>query len=318
VRHLRMLGGVALLAIVATALFAVPAMAKKSPYNENTWGQYKACPYEKEYSEVTDCFAGITAGGSEGGFFEYGLIKVKLNKPISLQGGFKGAGSEIEVVPATHGYETLESPEFAVTKGLKVITPLIQEEAEWPQSLKESFKAALKAKEGTANIKIEMAGNECFEVPGCLDTESILFEEGTAFRLPLKVKITSPWLTTLGGSGPCLIGNDENPIHINLTTSGAGRAGTFSANEEFTNLNFANTKLVDVGWHIPKVSGASGCGNAENEAFIDKALNIALEVEYPQGAELTGKKGLVVLTGGTHDAAKSAVVTTGFESGELP
>ena len=185
---------------------------------------------------------------------------------------------------------------------------MIQEEAGWPR-LKESFKAAVKAKETAANIKIEMAGNECFEVPGCLDTESILFEEGTAFRLPLKVKVTNSWLTSLGGSGPCLIGNDENPIHINLTTSGAGRAGNFSANEEFTNLNFSNTKLVDVGWHIPKVSGASGCGNAENEAYLDKALNLALEIEYPEGAELANKKGLVVLTGGTHDAAKNGVVT---------
>jgi hypothetical protein len=307
-----------LVAIVASALFAVPALAKKSQYTQKTWGQYKACPYEDAYAEDTDCFAGITAGGGEGGFFEYGTIKVKLNKSITLQGGFKGAGAGIEVLPATHGYETLESPEFPVTKGLKVITPLIQEEAAWPQSLKESFKAATKAKEGTADIKIEMAGNECFEVPGCLDTESILFEEGTAFRLPLKVKITSPWLVTLGGTGPCVIGSDENPIHINLTTSGAGRAGNFVANEEFTNLYFANTKLVDVGWHIPKVSGATGCGNSENEAYIDKALDLALELEYPEGAELTNKKGLVVLTGGTHDAAKEGVVTEGVASGEIP
>ena len=111
-RHLRMLGGGLLVAMMATALFAVPALAKKSPYNEHTWAQYKACPYEAEYSEVTDCFAGITAGGGEGGFFEYGTVKVKLDQSIRLQGGFRGGGSSIEVVPATHGYETLESLNF--------------------------------------------------------------------------------------------------------------------------------------------------------------------------------------------------------------
>jgi hypothetical protein len=316
VRHVRMLGVGLMTALVACAILALPALAK-DPFNQNTWGQYKACPYEAPYSEVTDCFAGITNGGAGGGFFEYGHIKVKLDKSISLHGGFKGAGSEIEVVPARAGYETLEAPELKVQKGLKVLTKEIQKEAEWPQALQESYKAAVKNKEGSVSAKIEMAGTECFTVPGCLDTESILFEEGTAFRLPLKVKITSPWLTTLGGSGPCEVGSDENPIHINLTTSGAGRAGAFLANEAFTNLYFDNTKLVDTDWHISQASGATGCGNAEFESYIDKALNIALEVESPQGTELP-KKGIVVLAGSTHDAAKEGVVTEGIASGEIP
>jgi hypothetical protein len=315
VRLVRMLIIGLLAALVASAMLALPALAK-DPYNQNTWGQYKACPYEEPYENVTDCFAGITSGGANGGYFEYGHIKVKLSQSVRLQGGFKGGGSAIEVVPATHGYETLESPELKVQKGIKVISKLIQQEAEWPQALEESYKEALKNKESAVFVKIEMAGNECFEVPGCLDTENILFEQGTAFRLPLKVKITGPWLEKLGG-GPCLIGNDENPIHINLTTEGAGRAGNFLANEQFTNLYFSQTKLVDLGWHIPKVSGASGCGGAEFESYVDKALNLALEIEYPEGGEIP-KTGIVVLQGSTHDGAKEGVVTEGVESGEIP
>lgn len=314
-RQIRVVLGM-LVALSALGLGTAGSAFAKEAYTQNTWGQYKACPYEEPYEDVTDCFAGITAGGGNGGFFEYGHIKVKLSKPIKLQGGFKGGGASIEVVPATHGYETLEAPELKVEKGIKVLTKEIQQEAEWPQSLKESFKEATKNKESAVYAKIEMAGTECFTVPGCLDTENILFEEGTAFRLPLKVKLTGPWLEKLGG-GPCEVGNDENPIHINLTTEGAGRAGSFYANEEFTNLYFANTKLVDFGWHIPKVSGASGCGGSEYESYVDKALNLALEIEYPEGGERP-KTGVVELEGSTHDAAKEAVESEGVASGEIP
>jgi hypothetical protein len=131
-----------------------------------------------------------------------------------------------------------------------------------------------------------------------------------AFRLPLKVKVTSPWLEKLGG-GPCLIGSDENPIHINLTTAGGGRSGELLFNEEFTNLDLKNTKLVDLGWHITPASGPKGCGG-EYETYVDDALSRALEV---QNASRTG---IVVLQGNTHDAAASAVLSEGFASGELP
>lgn len=310
-RHLRMVGA-CLIAVLALGAIAAATASAKDPYNQNTWGQYKPCPYElyTEGEQITDCFAGITEGGGKGGFFEYGNIKVKLNQTIKLQGGFKGESASIEVVPAAHGYETLEAPPLKVTGGIAVLTKQIQQSAEWPQALKDSWKEAKKNKEATVFAKIEMAGNECYEVPGCLDTENILFEEGVAFRLPLKVKVTSPWLEKLGG-GPCLIGNDENPIHINLTTAGGGRSGELLFNEEFTNLDLKNTKLVDLGWHISPASGPKGCGG-EYETYVDDALSRALEV---QNASRTG---IVVLQGNTHDAAASAVLSEGFASGELP
>jgi hypothetical protein len=307
-----------LIAVFAVAaLVAGPAFAAKSPYTVDTWGQYKACPYDNP--EAENCFAGITEGGSKGGFFEYGKVKVNLNQPVALHGGYKGAGSEIEVIPAREGYETLEAPPLKVSGGLSVITKQIQKSAEWPEALQQSFKEAKKNKENAVYAKIEMAGNECYEVPGCLNTEDLLFEEGVAFRLPLKVKVTSPWLEKLGG-GPCEIGNDANPIHINLTTQGAGRSGELAFNEpNFLSLAIKNTKLVDLGWHIPVASGAKGCGG-EYEKYVDRALNIALEVEYAgeEGSEKVGRTGIVVLQGSTFNGSIEGVTTEGFESGELP
>ncbi len=317
-RHVRMriLGLGLITALVAAAIGAGSAWASKDPFTNNTWGQYKGCPFENE--ELTDCFYGRTAGGSEGGEFKYGHVTVKLSKPVIIQGGFKGAGSTIEVAPATHGFESLESPELTVSKGLAVITPQIEEQAEWPQALKESFNAAKKAKETKAFVKIETAGDECFTVPGCLDTEDLLFEEGTAFRLALKVKVTNSWLAKLGGV--CQIGSDEHPIMQHLSSEGAGRAGELSFSEEFTNLELKGSELVDTSWHIPLASGANGCGGPENEKYLDRALNLALEVAGGNGEEFerTGKTGITWLTGDLHDAARAAVVTEGVESGEIP
>jgi hypothetical protein len=259
---------------------------------------------------VTDCFAGITAGGGKGGFFEYGKVHVSLNKSIYLHGGFKGAGSEIEVVPATHGYETLEAPALPVRKGLALFTKQVQKEAEWPQALIESFKEAKRNHETAAFAQIELAGTELFEVTGSLDTENILFEEGPGFRLPLKVKVTSPWLEKLGG-GPCLIGSDAHPILQLLTSEGEGRSGELKFNEQFTNLDLHENKLVDIGWHIEEASKPTGCGGSEYETYIDNALSYVLEVS-------PHRTGITILQGDVHDAAKNGVVSEGVESGEIP
>jgi hypothetical protein len=312
-RHARMAGLGLLGALLLIEIGAGSALAK-DPYTVNTWGQYKYCDYENyPGGELTDCFAGITNGGGKGGFFEYGKVHVKLNQSIYLHGSFKGAGPEIEVEPAVHGGETLEAPPLKVRGGITLFSKALQEQEEWPAALSESWKAAKKAKEKDVYVKIEMAGNECYEVPGCLDTENILFEEGVAFRLPLKVKVTGPWLETLGG-GPCYIGSDEHPIHINLTTEGAGAAGELSFSEEFTQINLAQSKLVDLGWKIEPESGPKGCGGAY-ESYIDAALENLLEMSGYVGA---GRSGIVVLQGNLHDAAISVVQEEGEASGEIP
>jgi hypothetical protein len=316
VRHVRMLGLCLVAVFAVSAVFAASALAKKDPYTVNTWAQYKHCPYEDV--EVTDCFYGRTSGGKEGGEFKYGHVSVKLKYPIVIQGGFKGVNPNVEVSPELkEGGSTLEDTEpEPVARGLKVITPKIQEEAEWPEALIAAFQAAKEKHETKASVTIEMAGIECYEVPGCLNTENLIFEEGPAFRLALKVTLHNAWLESMGG-GPCTIGSDEHPIKQLLTTEGAGRAGEINFNSNFTQIEIEESELVDVSWHIPTVSGASGCGNAEWESYIDKALNTALEVEVA-GYEYYWKTGITWLTGNLHDANRKAVATKGVESGELP
>lgn len=315
---MRILGLGLLVALVASAIGAGSALAAKDPgSNVETFVEYKYCPYEDP--AITDCVYGRTNGGSGGGEFKYGKVTVKLSKPVIIQVGYKGVNPTTEASPAV-GAPSLESGAEPIVGGLKVITKKIQEQAGWPEALKTAFAEAVKNKETKATVNIEMAGNECFEVPGCLNTENLIFEEGSAFRLALKVKVVNSWLEKLGGN--CQIGSDENPIKQNLTSSGVGRAGDVTFNGNFTNIKIEGSQLIDTSWHIPVVAGANGCGNAEWESYINKALNLALEVEgAPEipgnpGFERASKTGLTWLEGNLHDANADEVLKR-HEEGEF-
>jgi hypothetical protein len=306
VRHVRMLGLCLVAAFAVSAVVAMPALAKKSEYNVKTFGQFKGCPYTDP--EVNYCYAGITSGGRNGGYFELGNVTVKLSKPITLQGGFIGTEGELTLVPATNGYQTLEAPELKVQGGLGLITTKDQEEAGWPEALKQSFKEAKKNKETTLNVKIELAGNNLiYETPGALDTENIIGESGPAFKLPLKVRMINPWLERLGG-GPCEIGNDTNPVWQYLTTEKSGRAGSFSEGYEFLTIELAGSRLNDLNWSVEEASRASGCGSGEDEAYVDAAVNGVLEQGYR-------RKGITVLQGNLY-TGNTPFVREKFENGE--
>ena len=301
-RHVRILG-LSLVAVFAmSTMAAAPALAK-DPYNFTTLAQYKGCPYTN--TEVNDCFVGRTAGGANGGSFELGNVKVALNKPITLQGGFIGTEGELTLVPATNGFQTLEAPELKVQGGIGLITTRDQEELGWPASLKQSFKAAKKNGEGNLNVQIEIAGgNLIYETKGALDTEHLLEESGPAFKLPLKVRLVNPWLTSLGG-GPCEVGSDANPIWQNLSSESPGRAGSFGEGFEFLTVGFKGSRLYAFNWPVPE--GANGCGSGEDEALVDAALNKVLE--------LPNRHGITVLEGDLF-AGNREFVQSKYEKGE--
>jgi hypothetical protein len=312
VRHVRMLGFCLVALVAFNAMTAGSAMAKKSQYSSETWEQYKNCPYTD--TQVQDCFAGITSGGKNGGYFQIGNARVALNKPVTLQGGFYTCENAPVVVPEceelgytglyvvapTNGAETLESPELKLAGGLKLITSGIQERAEWPQALKESFKEAKKNKETGVYVKIEVAGNQLYENPAALSTENLLFEEGPAFELPLKVKVTNSWLEKLGG-GPCTLGNEEHPIMQYLTTENPGRAleeGGFHFGDEFTNIALEGSRLQDFNWPVEEGAGATGCGGAY-ESYVDAALNDVTETS-------SGRHGVTFLQGNLYTGLRRA------------
>jgi hypothetical protein len=319
VRHVRMLGLCLVAVFAVSAVFAASAMAKKDPWSLETWGQYKYCPYElteEEKYAVVNCVYGRTNGGKEGGEFKYGKISVRLNKPIVIQVGLKGAGANTVAYPASNGESLVDAEPEKVVGGLKVISSKIMKEAEWPEALVEAFEAAKHNKEiNKATVTVEMASNTCFEIIGCVSSQNLLNREGAAFILTLKVTLHNAWLESLGG-GPCTIGSDEHPIEQNLTDETPGWLASLQFGPGYYQVE-AISQLVDIHWHIKQESGASGCGNEEWESYIDKALNLALEIESSDGSELENTTGLTWLTGHLYVASAKAVRTKGVESGEL-
>jgi hypothetical protein len=325
VRHVRMLGLclVAMFAMSATALVvASPAMAKESEqekeetkgkkeeekgkYSQATWDQYKYCPYENPESEY--CFFGETTPGKAGGYFTIGTVKVPLSKPVKIQGAFvvspePNAYGEtaLRVIAAANGGETLESPELPVEKGLNLITPQIEEEAQWPQALIEKFREAKANKETGLDVKIEVAGNSLYENPEGMSTEGLIERHGPVFELPLKTRLISSFLEKLGG-GPCTVGNNEHPILQLLNDEPPGFLKVLHFNKEFTDIEVEGSKLVDVGWPIPEGGGATGCGG-EYESYVDAAINETLA--YPKSTGVTELSGNLFtgLTAKIHELA---------------
>ena len=291
--------GICLAALCALgALVTSSALAKK--YSVKTWQQYKYCPSEGHEIEVEYfiCTYGGTYGGSKGGQFQLGRVIVPLNKPVVIQGGLKELGPS-PIVKALEPGETLESPAFKATGGIKLITRQVMEEAGWSQQLIEIFNEAKKNKETQVYVKIEVAGNSLYENPHAVSAFAVLEEEGNAFELPLKVKLTGPFLEKLGG-GPCEVGNDEFPILQELTSKAAGSAGVkFETGYRPPNpetgapygeqIELEGSRLVDFNWPVPEGAMAKGCGG-EHEEEVDRALDILMEFNR-------AREGYTVLTG---------------------
>ena len=311
-RHVRMLGLGLAVAAAVTAFSAASALAK-SPYTVETFTQYAHCPYNNPaLNEAIEqnrlfCFYGQTLPGSKGGFFSLGNVTVPLNKPVVIQGAFvvkENEEREIEgyETEAAEGAETLESPELKVKGGIKLITSSIEQQAGWPQELKESFKEAVKNKETGLDVKIEVAGgNLLYETPDSVDVQNLIEESGTTFLLPLKTKVTGPWLAKLGG-GPCQIGNDEHPIMQNLTSEAPGWASApgqrVQFGHEFATVGIPDSKLVDLSWPVEAASDATGCGGAY-ESYVDAAMNIVLGLPH--------QRGTTILQGSLYDGKASLI-----------
>jgi hypothetical protein len=129
-----------------------------------------------------------------------------------------------------------------------------------------------------------------------LNTENLLFEEGTALGLPAKIKLSNALL-----GNECYVGTEKSPVQLNFTTgtSGAltGSAGEIEFNEKFTLITISGGALVDGLFASP---GAHGCGGFFS-FFIDPLVNSILGIPSESG------KNSAILEGVLKDGAASAV-----------
>ena len=216
---------------------------------------------------------------------------VPLVNPVTLQGGYEGGGENIKFYGAEEG-ETLSKTAQPVPGGLLGITAPTW----WPKWAQDWFNGLINEGFTGVTATVELTGPTKGLTNIKLSTENLLFEEGTALGLPVKVHLQNAIL----GSN-CYIGSEKSPVQIDFTTgtSGSlkGSAGTFSANEKFTLLTFSGGRLVNNTFSAP---GAEGCGGSFS-FLVDPLVNSIL------GAPAGSGKNSAVLEGKIQDAAASAV-----------
>lgn len=271
---------------LATALAAMvfASLALAAPHHpKGEFAQFGDCPLNR--ATITDCVYSVTSSGS----FTIGKKAVPIKNPVTLQGGYEGGGSEIKFFGAEDGNTLSKTPQ-PVPGGLLGITAPTW----WPKSVQDWFNKLINEGFTGVNATVELAAPATSIL---LSTENLLFEEGTALQLPVKVHLENAIL----GSN-CYIGSNSKPVVIPFTTGTSGKlkgtAGTFSANPSFTLLTFSGGRLVNNTFAAP---GASGCGGFLIEYLLNPLVNSIVGVPAASGINSA------ILEGKIQDAAASAV-----------
>jgi hypothetical protein len=264
---------------------------------------FAQCP--TEVPGVALCQFGQTTSGE----FAIGSTKVPINKTITLQGGAIPTGkalNEYFLFPAKNG-ESLSKTELNVPGGLLNIINC--EEIKGNGLFEKAARGLCKAifENGTTGVTAttEIVANE--KDPAILNVINLVFEEGSAITLPVRVHLKNP---LLGNS--CYIGSESKPITLHLTTGTTspplpnkpikGKGGTFLEEEEkgFFVTKISENSLVDNSYSAPE---AEGCGEFFS-FLIDPLVNGKLKLPSASGHNTA------ILNGTLKIAEASAVVAS--------
>jgi hypothetical protein len=271
---------------VLCALICAPAALAASHNPTGEYAQFNECPLNRV--TLTDCVISVTTGGS----VKLGSKTVPIENPQTLTGGFEGAGSEIKFYGAENG-GTLSKTGQPVPGGL---LGLLNCKEQTNLIIKGLCETAFENGLTGVNAIVELTGPSKGLTNIKLNTENLIFEEGTALGLPVKIRLENPLL----GSN-CYIGSESKPVQLNLSTAGEGFTGTITFNEPFyTITTVTGAELVDNTFTAP---AATGCGGLL-ALVVNPVLNAVLELPAGSG------KNAAKLIGNFQDAASSEVLAS--------
>ncbi len=276
-------------ALVVPLAVASPALATEHHPTGN-FAPFKYCPLSN--ASVTQCIIAETSSGE----FTVGKKTVPINKTITLQGGTIPIkeSNEVTFVAAENG-ETLSKTALYVPGGLLGLKPPEYLNKEQKEKFEEMVNKGLTGVTETTELAKPASAIK-------LNTENLLFEEGVALQLPVKVKLSNVFL----GSS-CYVGSESSPIILNLTTGTTsppapnkpikGAAGELEILEGGALLRLLGGSLVDNAFSAPE---ATGCG-APFSALVDKLVDSVFGVPAAAGLNTA------ILTGKLENAAAAAV-----------
>lgn len=261
------------LAAALAALMLVPASSASAALT-GEYAKFNTCPFSN--SSVGICLYAESTSGE----FTIGKKTVPLVKPQVLKGGVidpEGLFGPLTFVAPTDGLVLSKSPQ-PVPGGLLGITAPTW----WPQVLKDLFNETINNGFTGVTATVELAGSASSVKVSILNAATA---SGTAFSLPVKVKLDNPFL----GSS-CYVGSNSNPVKLNLTTgttsppppnspiSGFPGEGGEDPNGRFIFLQ--KNRLVDNSFSAP---GASGCGGFLFSWAVDPLVDSILGTPSPAG-----------------------------------
>jgi hypothetical protein len=252
-------------ALVAALVVSASQALASSHHPTGEFAQFAECPLS--HPSLAFCIY----SESNGGFFQIGKKTVPLKNPVVLQGGLEESGEEAIFVAAENGETLSKTPQVVPGGLLGVVAP-----SWWPTYLKNLFNETIN--NGftgvTATVELAAPASSIKLSPG-----NLIAEEGDALVLPVKIKLSNPFL----GSN-CYIGSNTNPVVINFTTGEtsppppnepiSGAAGTLTANEDFTLLTLSGGRLVNNSFAAPKAKGCGGLFSFFIDPFVDSLIGL--------------------------------------------
>lgn len=254
------------LAAVVAAVVLVPASSASAALT-GEYARFSTCPLSNP--SVTLCLSAESSGGT----FTVGKKSVPLVNEVRLRGGLISPGGFVgpaTFVAPTDGVVISKSPQ-PVPGGLLGITAPTW----WPKFLQDLFNETINNGFTGVTSTVELAGSASAIKVGLLE---YLLGTGAAFAMPVKVKLSNPFL-----GNNCYIGSNSNPVLLNLTTgttappppngpiSGSpGEGGNIEEKIAF----FKKNKLVDNAFAAP---GANGCGGLFSfliDPFVESIVGV--------------------------------------------
>ncbi len=284
-------GCIVVAALAALMLLAIASTAAANNPKGN-YAPFKYCPLHNSATEL------CTVANTNAGEFTVGKKTVEIKNPIKLQGGLhENSSGELEFI-AAEGAETLSKTEETVPGGLLGI----KAPTWWPLILQELFNEYVINKGITGVTEITELAKPASAIK--LNTTNLIFEEGTALQLPVKVKLNNVFL-----GNECYVGSGSKPIILNLTTGTTsppepnkpikGSAGSLEILEEGNLVRLNGGALVDNAFAAEE--GASGCGGFFFSWAVDPLVNEILGVPSKAGHNTA------ILKGNLEEALASAV-----------
>jgi hypothetical protein len=264
------------LILAGALLLAMLIPASASAALEGEYARFKTCPLAN--TNVKACIVAESTGGN----FTMGQKSVPLKNPVTLKGGAEFLTSEglfgpLNFVAPTDGATLSKTPQPVPGGLLGVTAP-----AWWPSILRDLFNETINNGFTGVTATVELAGPASSVKLNVVNT---VFGTGTALGMPVKVKLSNPFL----GSN-CYIGSNSNPIQLKLTTGTTsppppntpitGSPGEFGTIDEGAIVVLSKNRLVDNSFAAP---GANGCGGILFSWAVDPFVNSIVGVPSPAG-----------------------------------